>query len=154
VVLVNLECEIDGASSWVARHGCALEFDTSTLTITFDLDHPADKTRLRLVANCDDYKAVPPAWKFVDLETGASTKTAWPSPGTLPDGISSILHTSPVICAPFNRLAYAEHGGPHADWSASTNWLNLTGPHIRASTIGEMLAAIHLHVSRSPGRMS
>jgi hypothetical protein len=64
--------------------------------------------------------------------------------------VGSIFHGSGVICAPFNRLAYGEHGGPHGDWGGPLSWLNVRG-HVRATALADMLALIIAHLNYSPG---
>lgn len=136
------------------RHGWTLDIDAECRRLTASIDHPvAGVGLLQLEADLDGYRAVPPAWRFVDPETGHVTKRAFPKPGSGPHGSGSIFHSKPVICAPFNRLAYQAHDGPHSDWSGPANWLNVTG-HVVAHTLGEMLSVINLHLRVSPGRMA
>jgi hypothetical protein len=136
------------------RHDWAISLDVEGLRLTATTNHPvADVGGLRLDADLNDYRALPPAWRFVDPETGEVTKRAFPKAGTGPQGSGSIFHSNPVICAPFNRLAYKDNGGPHSDWSGPANWLNVTG-HVVAHTLGEMLSVIDLHLRVSPGRMA
>ena len=52
-----------------------------------------------------------------------------------------MFNTSCFICAPFNRLAYKIHGGPHQDWNGPEKWLDVCG-HVGARTLAEMLAQI------------
>ncbi|MFC0028006.1 hypothetical protein ACFFMM_00510 [Micromonospora chaiyaphumensis] len=63
----------------------------------------------------------------------------------------SIFHPNRLICAPWNRLAYAEHGGPHPDWGALTNWKTAGAGYTKADTLADMLSQIHLHLTLSPG---
>jgi hypothetical protein len=149
-----VEYELRGAEAWAARHGWKLTFSATLLSLTAEMLHPIDGSRLRLRANVVGYRAVAPAWEFVDPDSDASRRSDFPAPGAV-DGKSSIFHSQPVICAPFNRLAYAEGNGPHkGDWGSATGWLNVSGDIVRATTLGEMLAVIELHLSCSPGRLS
>jgi hypothetical protein len=81
-------------------------------------------------------------------------ETSWaprfPKGGTLPGGVQSIFHSSGVICAPFNRLAFAEHAGPHGDWGGPANWLSVRRT-VRATNLAEMIAQIEAHLTSSPG---
>lgn len=98
-----------------------------------------------------DYRAMPPIWLFLEPETGEKTRRAWPAAGSV-DGQASIFHSNVVICAHFNRAAYSVEGGPHGNWGALTNWLNVR-EGVHAENVGEMLAVIALHLRASPGRM-
>lgn len=136
------------------RRGWAVSLDLEGLALSATIDHPvAGVGLLRLDADLDGYRAIPPAWRFVDPDTGEVSQRAFPKPGSGPQGSGSIFHPHPVICAPFNRLAYQDHGGPHPDWSGPANWVNVTG-HVFAHTLGEMLSVIDLHLRFSPGRMA
>lgn len=149
------EYEVQGAQAWAKRHGWALTLALEELRLDIQFDHPKqDAGRLRLVGDFHDYKAVPPALEFVNVETGEPERQAWPAPGSRPGISSSIFHSSGVICAPFNRLAYKEHGGPHEDWNGPQNWLSVSQQVVRATAIGEMLATLDLHLAASPGRLS
>ena len=144
-----------GADAWARRRRTwRVAVDYERLRLSAEVDHPREGQGLLLIlADLDDYRVVPPAWRFVD-EAGNSPKSAWPAPGERLGGGGSIFHSQLVLCAPFNRLAYAQHGGPHGDWGAPTNWLAERPGIVRASNLGEMLAVIDLHLSVSPGRMS
>lgn len=144
-----------GAARWLAQHTLSSRFDRDKLIFVAFLEHPATKQKLQLVGDMNGYKAVPPAWTFVDVETGELKRSAWPKGEVLPEtGGASIFidHHGPVICAPFNRLAYE---GPHKEWGAATGWLQLNLPqYVRATTIGDMLAVIDLHLLQSKGCMT
>jgi len=145
-----LEHEAVGASAWADRTGWRLVVDLENLQVTADLQHPREGP-MRLVGEFNDYKAIPPAWRFVDPETATETPASYPSPGPMKVG-GSIFHSKPVICAPFNRLAFSTQGGPHSDWQGESAWLRVVG-HVRATTLGEMLVVIDYHLATSPGRM-
>lgn len=147
--------ELPPAKAWAERHRWVLLFHDDSFRLDLRFIHPREEHgRVRLLGDLVGYKVVPPAWQFVDFETGEPSRSAWPAPGSLPRVSSSIFHSSGVICAPFNRLAYKDHGGPHGDWSGAENWLAVRPAIVRATTIGEMLQVIALHLSVSPGRMS
>lgn len=145
-----LEYEADGASAWADRESWQLAVDLDLLQVTTDFEHPKGGP-LRLVGEFTDYKAIPPAWRFVDPATSIETPASYPSPGPMRIG-GSIFHSKPVICAPFNRLAFSSQGGPHNDWHGESAWLRIVG-YVRANTLGEMLAVISYHLATSPGRM-
>ncbi len=161
VTRVVVETEMEPALSWAARHGWELQLDASALRLTALMAHPADKHPLALVADLNGYRGVPPAWEFVDRETRARDRHAFPKGAPLfaPPGQKASIFTeyqgTPVVCAPFNRLAFADGTGIHGNWGASSGWLSLIvdgGDIVRASTLGEMLATIELHLRVSPGR--
>jgi len=138
--------------SWAKRNGWKVAIDIDRLKIAAEVNHPKDETTLLLDGDLTDYRAVPPAWRFVD-ESGNVTKSAFPAAGSVVDGKSSIFHPNLVICAPFNRLAYKEANGPHGDWGESTGWLEVTRDFAAAYSLAEMLSIIDVHLRFSPGRM-
>lgn len=149
-----LGAELPAAEALAARAGWRVEWDPDALVLTLQLMHPKLNCHLRLTANCTDYRAVPPAWRFVDPATGDDSKSAWPLGGPV-DGVASIFHGQPVLCAPFNRLAYKTLGGPHGDWVSPEAWLSVSASNmVRATTLGEMLQIIRVHLLCSPGMMT
>jgi hypothetical protein len=151
VTLAVLEQELPAAHRWAARHAWTLEADLEALQLTATTDHPADRAELVLVGKFTGYRAVPPAWRFVDPVTGQPAPRAFPAAGPSPSG--SIFHSSLLLlCAPWNRLAYAGAGGPHGDWGAAVGWLNVRN-YTQAQTIADMLATVEAHLRWSPGRV-
>ena len=73
-----------------------------------------------------------------------------PQPGAGKGITGSIFHSSGRICAPFNRLAYHQHGGPHNNWGGPECWLNVKG-QIRETDLAGMFASIVGHLKVSPG---
>jgi len=151
VTLAVLEQELPAAHRWAARHAWTLDADLDALQLTATTHHPADHAELILVGEFTGYRAIPPAWRFIDPATGQPGPRAFPAPGSPPGG-SSIFHPMPVLCAPWNRLAYAEVGGPHGDWGAAAGWLNAAN-YSKAHTIADMLATVEAHLRSSPGRL-
>jgi hypothetical protein len=150
VTLAVLNQEVPAAQRWAARHDWTIETDLDALQLTAITRHPADRSELVLIGEFTGYRAVPPAWRFVDSTTGQTTSRAFPAPGS-PRGGSSIFHSMPVLCAPWNRLAYTETGGPHGDWGAAADWLKVRNT-TQAHTIADMLATVNAHLRYSPGR--
>lgn len=146
VTIATVEEELPAVTAYAQRHGWAVNWDTEQIQLTFDGKHPADATPIRIVAAVEGYKALPPAWTFEDP---AGKRSLFPKPGPV-NGKSSIFHSRRVICAPFNRLAYVQHSGPHSNWGGPENWLEVRG-HIRATTLANMLASILGHLKASPG---
>lgn len=156
--------ELPAARAWASRNGLDLEWEPEGLHLALNLEGPSadgqdDPEVYRLVGTALEYKAMPPRWLFVHPETEAEIgPAAFPQPG--PDNPRQsplLLRSNPeqvVICAPFNRLAFAEEAGPHGDWGGPANWQEAgTSDNLSAKTIAEMLMAIHLDVRTSLGRM-
>ena len=144
-----LEKELPAIEAWAARQGWSVKIDLDALRIEARCRHPQDHLPLLLVGAFDGYAVIPPAWDFINPYTGERHGQAFPSAG---DG--SIFHTNLVICAPWNKLAYVTHGGPHGDWGELTNWQADRPGSTRATTIADMLSQVDVHLRRSPGRMS
>ena len=142
-----VESELAAVGQSIKRWGWTMSIDVEHLIFRFRAPHPKDSGHANLVADLTGYRAVPPAWQFVD-EAGNGARHAFPAPG--PSG--SVFHQNAVICAPWNRLAYSELGGPHGDWSGATAWLSVQG-NTRATTIADMLAIIRVNLAVSPGWM-
>lgn len=153
VTIAVVEGELPAAQAYAARHGWRLDWQAEQLIVLAEGSHPADKTPMRWKADVTSYRALPPIWSCFqgDVKNNEiNWKPRFPKGGTLPGGVGSIFHSSGLICAPFNRLAYAEHSGPHKDWGGSAEWLNVRGK-VRATTLAEMLAQIVVDLTCSPG---
>jgi hypothetical protein len=149
-----LHGEAAAIEAWAERHRWSVEIDAERLALAATVRHPADGSPLMVVADLHGYRAVPPAWRFVDPATKESGPSAFPMGGPLPGGKGSIFHSGAVICAPWNRLAYTSEGGPHGDWGEFANWLNVEGDVTRAADVAQMLSAIDVHLGASPGRLA
>jgi hypothetical protein len=147
VARVSVEEELGAARAWASRHGWAIHWDHNGLLLRVATYHARASRLVEVTGQLDGYRAIPPAWRFVRPGTGETGKEWFPAAGP-----GSVFHGNIVICAPWNRLAYAEHGGPHGDWSGAPAWLQVSGTTI-AHTIGDMLAAIDAHLRQSPGMM-
>jgi len=153
VTIAVVEGELPAAQAYTSRHGWRLDWQPEHLTLFADGHHPADKSPMRWKGDVNNYRALPPIWSCFHGEMKENElvwKPRFPKGGALPGGAASIFHSSGVICAPFNRLAYTEHSGPHSDWGGSANWLNVRGK-VRATTLAEMLAQIVVDLTCSPG---
>lgn len=146
-----IAAELPAVSAWAARRpGWAMRLDDTQPLLVVDTSHPATSVAVRITADLTGYRAVPPAWSFVAPPVGPGT-LLFPQPGNSTAVQGSIFHSNRVICAPWNRLAYAEHGGPHGDWGALTNWTTAGTGSTKAETLADMLSQIDLHLSLSPG---
>ncbi len=156
-----VEEELAAASAWAERHELSLDADPEALHLELALAGPSrngngsDAEDYLLLGDFDDYRAIPPAWRFV----GPCTKDeigspAFPAGGTELPFPATVLHPNAVICAHFNRLAYAAHNGPHPEWSDLGNWQNVREAETLALTIAAMLDRIWREVVHSAGRMA
>jgi hypothetical protein len=152
VTIAVVEEELPAAHAHAGRHGWRLAWLPNDLLLHADGTHPADKSRMRLQGNLADYRALPPIWTCYELDANGTAKPRFPKGGSVP-GVGASMFIDPgVICAPFNRLAYAtpEYQGPHGNWGGPAKWLDVRG-YVRATCLGEMLAQIILHLQSSPG---
>jgi len=152
IALVEQE-ELEPARQWARRAGVELTWDAEALQLRAVLTQRATGERFFLLGCLDGYKAVPPAWEFRDQAWEvAGAKRNYPAAASIP-GIGSIFHAKPVICAPFNRLAYQILGGPHGDWGGPEQWLKAAPSSAHADTLADMLALIARDMNHSNGRM-
>jgi hypothetical protein len=149
-----LRYELPAAAAWCERHRWKFVHDLEHLRLSYELIHPKTEGAMRLEAECDGYRALPPKWRFLDSTTGAATRQVFPSPGTVPGVQGSIFHGNGVICAPWNLLAYHAHGGPHQDWGDGATWHVDRPPYTRATNVAEMLSVIAIHLEYSPGMLA
>jgi hypothetical protein len=143
--------ELPAVLAWVARHpGWAADYDEAGLRLNVRTPHPAVETGLTVAVELDGYPALPPVWRFVAESPGAAV-APFPQPGTSSHVTGSIFHPHRLICAPWNRLAYSEQGGVHADWGGLAQWRDAAVGYTKADTLADMLSQVHLHLSVSPG---
>jgi len=152
VARASVEAELDAARVWAARHEWTLNWDAEEMLLRVATYHWPVSRLVELTAETDGYRALPPAWTFVRPGTNETSAEIFPAGGNLP-GIGSIFHGNLVICAPWNRLAYSEHGGPHDNWSGPAAWLQVQEGTI-AHSIADMLAIVDVHLRASPGFMA
>ena len=154
--LIYLDEELPGAKAWAERHAVSLLWVPESLEIRLTLIQPETNDRFFLRGRFDDYRELAPVWTFMDAEWSDGTRQQlFPRPAPPPSGGASIFHTQPVICAPFNRLAYKQHNGPHNDWGGPAGWLTAGAPNeVRAHFVGDMLSVIHQHFVVTRGRMA
>jgi hypothetical protein len=151
---VEAPTEMPAALRWAARVGLDLSYDPRSLTGQLAISGPAtaddepDEAYL-ITADFDQYRLLPPIWKFVHPHTREDI-----GPGAYPRPVGpSALHGQGLVCAHWNRMAYAEHGGPHGEWGGPSSWQQpVTGTV--ALTIPDMLDRLVREVSWSRGRMA
>jgi hypothetical protein len=142
-----VEAELPAMLAYAQRHGWTVTWSSTDLSVLLDGAHP-DGSPIRWHADVAGYRAVPPAWTVAPTASGAAVR--FPTGDALPGGKPSIFHSHKKICAPFNRLAYTQHGGMHGDWGEAVQWLSVKG-HVEAKSLAEMLAQIDIHLGYSKG---
>ena len=154
--LIYLEEEFAAAEVWGMRHNVPLALAAASLEVRVTLTQPETGEVFFLRGQLDDYREIPPAWTFTDAGWQAPpTQRLFPKAATPATGGASMFHTQPVICAPFNRLAYKEHAGPHDNWGGPASWLTAGAPNeVRAHHLGDMLSVMHQHFVVTRGRMA
>lgn len=156
--LLHIESELGGARAWAARHNVPLVWLPEQLELRVTFVQPETAEPFYLRGRVENYREVPPAWTFTDSQwTAEAQRQYFPRPAPVARGIASIFHPQPVICAPFNRLAYRYDNvaGPHSDWGGPANWLNAgASTQVRAEYIGDMLSVMHAHFAVTRGRMA
>src|SRR5439155_16656601 len=100
---LDSEDEIPGAIRWAEYHGVDHTWDRQALILTVALkggsEREGEEESYLLAGRFEDYRAMPPAWRFVDPRTGGDIGLpAYPAAGPFSPG--SVLHSSGVICAP------------------------------------------------------
>lgn len=149
VTLAAVESEIGPMIAYGLRHGWDVTWVPEDLKVICRGRHPADESPACLVAEVGEYRAMPPAWRTYNAKDPAPGALKCPAVGPMPEGIASLFGPG-VICAPFNRLAYKDHGGPHQEWGGPAAWLSVRNT-VHAITLGDMLAVITGHLHTSPG---
>ena len=136
------------------RAGWEVTLNYESLLLEVRITHEKTGQFYMLRGNLNGYKATPPAWEFVDPDTGEDgTAAAYPEPpNPTPGGGATIfLKTNPprerVICLPCNRYAYGEHHGPHREWIL-TNWMQMAPYYL---TLCEMVNLINVELQASLG---
>ena len=138
--------EIEGAMAWAVRHGIDLTARMpKERVLRVVLVQNRSQEKFFLQGQFDQYKALPPVWDWRDANWSDSSRLYLsPKPENTPFGSSMFLvqNNKAIICAPFNRLAFNSHGGPHSDWGEPTQWMTAGNGYVYAVTIGDMLQAI------------
>lgn len=153
-----MAAEMPAITAWAARNGWAADYDGAALKGCAVVQHPnVDGQVVKFWFDVEGYPNVqPPAWWCGGDGTAISTNKAdYPRAPQNPPypAITSIFHANPVICAPWNRLACAVHGGPHtvADWPNLAGWKTTAPEHTQAHTVADMLSSLDLHLHFSDG---
>jgi hypothetical protein len=148
--------ELVAAGAWAARRGWQLTYDEARRIGNVHTVHPAlEGQAVNFWFDVTGYPdRQPPAWWCGPDGTTITRDAAdYPKPPATPmPGLSgSIFHNQPVICAPWNRLAYSINGGPHQDWPDLAAWKTTGIGYTQAHTIADMLSQLQVHLSASDG---
>lgn len=148
-----LSNEIKNALSFCEKKGFEANYEIETLRLKIKIRQKSTSEIFYLIGEFENYPALPPKWYFSDEKWNLKNERIfYPKPTNSKFG-SSIFHTNPVLCAPFNRLAYQQEGGPHNDWGGLANWKNVQGQMAKATTVADMIALIYRDFSITTGRM-
>jgi hypothetical protein len=94
--------------------------------------------------DCREYPLHPPTVEFVnENRSERGLKQLYPQG----------FHGTPCICMRYNRKAYSERGGPHADWRL-LDWRLPTGNGIAIDGLALMVSDLDSKIRDSSGRMS
>lgn len=92
---------------------------------------------------CREYPLHPPTVEFVSSDRSErGTKRLYPQG----------FHSTPCICMRYNRKAYSERGGPHADWRL-LDWRLPSGNGVGIDTLALMVSDLHSKIRESLGRV-
>ena len=156
VTQVAIGDELPGAIAWARR--CNIFLDTQAIAsriVRTVFVQTGTGEKFFLQGSFEDYKAYPPIWEWYDDNwVNKHEKCLSPNTGNNPLGSMFIAHEGlSLICAPFNRLAYSLHKGPHPEWGSPAQWMTARAGNIYAITIGDMLNSILRDFRFSTGRM-
>jgi len=145
VTIEQVREDLVGAAEYVAA--ASLLLDTSTLSDTSPLFYVTFTSRdgIEFVAEflCREYPLHPPTIEFVDVtRSRRATRDLYPS----------CLHTTPCVCARYNRKAYRELGGPHGEWRL-IDWQLPTGGGPKIDSLALIVSDLHGKIAASTGRM-
>lgn len=133
VTRAHVDAEISQLDPWAKLHGWGVTWDSESLLLTVGMRSKVDEECYVIEMKLDDYRALPPLIELVHPTLNErGTRRCFPGGGR------GYFHSNPVVCAPWNRKAYAAHGGPHADW-AMASWATYRPNH---SQIGDMLVLL------------
>ena len=157
VTAAALASEIEAACEWAGREQVQLDcsLPEKLLRAVFIRDDSSEHFYLQ--GRFDGYKALPPIWEWCDANwSNAGDRRLSPNAAQTSHGCSMYIdhRGTAIICAPFNRLAYAAHGGPHTNWGELTHWMTVGGGVVYAVTIGDMLHTIARDFRYTSGRMA
>src|SRR5262245_18054634 len=93
--------------------------------------------------DCREYPLFPPTIEFTDAARQARGQSRF---------YPNVFHTTPCVCARYNRKAYGELGGPHNEWRL-IDWRLPTDGGGPITTLGLMISDLHSKILDALGRM-
>ena len=149
--------EIAAACEWAKRERIQLDPVIPKTLVRATLVQEASGDHFYLQGRFDGYKALPPEWVWCNSEWSAQDNPRLsPEAARTPYGNSMFLNYSgrAVICAPFNRLAFRAHGGPHKNWGELTHWMSAGNGYVHAVSIADMLDVVVRDFRHTKRRMA
>ncbi|MBZ5494671.1 MAG: hypothetical protein LAO76_27405 [Acidobacteriia bacterium] len=146
VSLEGVRAELMAAAQYAAAAG--LEFDAGDLredNLRLYVEFKNQNSE-RFYAEflCLEYPLHPPTIEFVSEDRRErGTHRLYPNG----------FHTTPCVCMRYNRKAYSERGGPHADWRL-LDWRLPTSHGVAIDTLALMISDLHSKILQSSGRMA
>jgi hypothetical protein len=129
----HVEDELKEAEPWGLLHGWNHSWEPEGLLLRTEMLSKVDRQKFVIEFTFANYREFPPYIEFLHPDTNErGTHRCYPKGGR------GYFHGNPVICAPWNRKAYAAHGGPHSDWVMS-QWAAYRANH---SKLGDILALL------------
>lgn len=119
----------------------ACDSDSPVVFITF-----RNQLDARFTAEFDfgGYPDVPPNIEFVDRASGVRGA---------PQLYPNCFHGMPCVCAKYNRKAYSDCGGPHADWRQK-DWQDPTNNSgVPVDSVAMILSDMHAKISATAGTL-
>lgn len=146
ISLQAVRAELVAAAAYAAAAGLTL--DTSSLSeehlCFFVTVENLQGERFLVEFECREYPLHPPTVEFVSEDRSErGSKRLYPND----------FHTMPCVCMRYNRKAYNEKGGPHADWRL-LDWRLPTSGGVAIDTLALMVSDLHSKIQQSSGRMS
>ena len=157
VTVAAISSEIEPAHKWARREGVCLEALLSEKLVRAVFQRAGSDEKFFLQGFFDGYKAFPPVWEWCDSNwANGGRRELSPESARTPYGGSMFLDngTKAVICAPFNRLAFSVHGGPHSNWGELSHWMSAGQGFVQATTIADMLNVIARDFRFTSGRLA
>ena len=157
VTAAALASELEVACAWAEREQVQLDCSLPEKLLRAVLVRDDSPERFYLQGRFDGYKALPPIWEWCDANwANAGDRRLSPNAVPTSHGSSMFLdhRGTAVICAPFNRLAYAANDGPHRDWGELTHWMTVRRGVVYAVEVGDMLHTIARDFRYTSGRMA
>jgi hypothetical protein len=156
--IIVVESELEGVMAWSTRQAVPVEWLPEALELRATFTQPGTNDRFFVRGRFQDYKELPPLFTFTGEDWVTEGNIYFPKPMLAPTpwgGASMFIQHAgrAVICAPFNRLAFAQLQGPHPDWGHPEQWQTAAPQHVHAVEIADMLQVVARDITHTHGRM-